>query len=221
MNMQVQALIQAAGAGVRLGLGPKAFVRLDGSTLLERAIATVSGLVSDVIVAVPETLIAPARALVEGARVTVIAGGCSRSETTRLLVEAARAPWLLLHDVVHPFVTADLVAALLAAAQEHGAAAPGITNTEFLYSPDGDLLHAPGDVLVGQKPVAFARQPVADLYARRPAAPASADPSFLELLRLAGTPARFVPGAGGNIKVTCPDDLRFAEALLALGRRAS
>ena len=37
---QVNAVILAAGLGKRLGLGPKAWVRLDGKTLLERAAET-------------------------------------------------------------------------------------------------------------------------------------------------------------------------------------
>src|SRR4249919_3959560 len=119
--MFVQALIQAAGQGSRLGLGPKAFVVLDGKTLLERAIELLRNIVD----------------------VIVIAGGSSRSETTYKLVAEATAPWLLLHDVVHPFATTALVKNLLETAYQHGASAPGVANTEFLYTREGDLLHAP------------------------------------------------------------------------------
>jgi 2-C-methyl-D-erythritol 4-phosphate cytidylyltransferase len=217
--VSVEALIQAAGAGTRLGLGPKAFVVLDGRTLLERAVALLDGLAESVLVAVPAADVARARALVGRDGVTILAGGASRSETTRRLVARASAPWLLLHDVVHPFATPDLVLRLLEAARTHGASAPGLANTEFLYGRDGTPLHAPGEVLVGQKPVAFSRSAAEAGYAAA-ASGASGDPSLMEVLALAGVRTRFVEGSARNIKITSGADLAFAEALLALDRNA-
>ncbi|NJM91443.1 MAG: NTP transferase domain-containing protein [Rhodospirillaceae bacterium] len=138
----VQALIQAAGSGSRLGQGPKAFVVLGGRTLLERSIALFRGIADHIIVAVPSTDLARAQALVAGDRVDVIAGGDSRSQTTRRLVEASSSPWLLLHDVVHPFASPDLVRRVLEAAMSHGASAPAVPNAEFLYDKDGNPLRA-------------------------------------------------------------------------------
>jgi 2-C-methyl-D-erythritol 4-phosphate cytidylyltransferase len=213
--MAVQALIQAAGDGSRLGRGPKAFVMLGGRTLLERAIAIFRGVADGVIVAVQPGEMTRARALVGSDGVALIAGGASRSETTRRLVAAATAPWLLLHDVVHPFATPDLARSVLAAARAHRAAAPGVANTEFLYDREGRPLHAPGDVLVGQKPVAFAREAVEAAYAVGGAA--AGDPSLLEILERAGIRTMFVEGSASNIKITGPADLAAAEAMLAAG----
>lgn len=214
--MAVQALIQAAGSGSRLGLGAKAFVVLDGRTLLERAIAVVRQVAESVIVAAPAADVDRARALVGGDGIAIIAGGASRSETTRMLVARATDSWLVLHDVVHPFVTADQIRRLLEAARAHGASAPGLANTEFLYDRDGRLLHAPGDVMVGQKPVVFSRQAVTAAYAAAEEGTGAGDPSLIELLEGAGTRTRFVAGSPRNIKITSPDDLAFAEALIAV-----
>lgn len=218
-RMAVQALIQAAGDGARLGRGPKAFVMLGGRTLLEHAVAIFRGVADGVIVAVQPAEMARARTLVGGDGVALIAGGASRSETTRRLVATATAPWLLLHDVVHPFATSDLARSVLAAAQAHRAAAPGVANTEFLYDRAGRPLHAPGGVLVGQKPVAFAREAVEAGYAV-PGALAG-DPSLLEILERAGIRTVFVEGSAGNIKITGPADLAAAEAMLAAGGHAA
>jgi 2-C-methyl-D-erythritol 4-phosphate cytidylyltransferase len=214
--MAVQALIQAAGSGSRLGQGPKAFVVLDGRTLLERAIDIVRDVAEGVIVAVPAAEIARTRALVAGDGVTVIAGGASRSETTRRLVTQATAPWLLLHDVVHPFATAALVREVLEAAYLHRASAAGVANTEFQYDRNGELLHAPGDVLIGQKPVAFAREAVEAAYKACRESPASNDPSLLEVLALAGIRTKFVQGSARNIKITGPAELEIAQAMIEL-----
>lgn len=217
--MTVDALIQAAGAGTRLGLGPKAFVMLDGTTLLERAVALLDPIADQVVVAVAPADVARAVAMVGGPRVRVVAGGGSRSETTRRLIDHATAPWLLLHDVVHPFATADLVRRLLAAARAHGASAPGIVNTEFLYGRDGTLLHAPGDILVGQKPVAFSRAAALAGYAAADVDGSAEDPSLLDVLARGGVRTRFVEGDPGNIKITSPADLAIARAIIATGRR--
>ncbi|MBS0231868.1 MAG: 2-C-methyl-D-erythritol 4-phosphate cytidylyltransferase, partial [Proteobacteria bacterium] len=158
--MIVDALIQAAGSGTRLGLGPKAFVHLGDCTLLERAVRLVKGIAASTLVAVPASELEYTRTLVGTSSVTIVAGAATRSETTRRLIDNATAPWLLLHDVVHPFADLDLVDRLIREAEKHGAAAPGVPNTEFLYDRSGKLLHAPGEIFIGQKPVIFSRDAV-------------------------------------------------------------
>ena len=56
----------AAGSGVRLGAGlPKAFVELDGRTMLERAVSGLldSGVVDDVVAVVPADRVEESREL--------------------------------------------------------------------------------------------------------------------------------------------------------------
>ena len=214
--MQIQGLIQAARSGTRLGLGPKAFVELDGKTLLERAVHLLASRVDSIIVAVPSDDFARATTLVGGDGVRIIVGATSRSETTRLLIGEATAPWLLLHDVVHPFADTEIISRLLAKTFEVGASAPGIPNTEFLYDYAGAILHAPGHVIIGQKPVAFSRKAAMDGYASLPADAAESDPSFLDILERGGVRSAFVAGSAANIKITTPADLKIARALVAL-----
>jgi 2-C-methyl-D-erythritol 4-phosphate cytidylyltransferase len=216
-----QALIQAAGGGTRLGLGPKAFVQLGGQTLLERSIALFRDIAESILVAVPAADFERALSLVGGPGISIMVGGSTRSDTTRKLIGAATAPWLILHDVVHPFATAASVRQLLDAAREPGAAAPGIVNTEYLYRRDGEILHAPGDVLVGQKPVVFSSGAVKRAYERLDAANVYGDPSLLEILETAGIRTAFVEGSARNIKITSPADLDLAEAMVALERLRS
>lgn len=215
--MNAEGLIQAAGSGVRLGLGPKAFISLAGMTLLEHAVALLRPEVDGIVVAVAADDADRARALVGGRGVTVMAGGASRSATTRRLIEAATAPLVVLHDVVHPFATPDLLRRVLDAARNAGAAAPAVPNTEFLYDGDGERVHAPGEVRIGQKPVAFSLDAARAGYAAGGAA--DGDPSLLDVLRRAGVRTAFVPGDAGNIKITGAADLRIATALFALDRR--
>lgn len=81
----------AAGSGVRLGAGlPKAFVELDGRTMLERAVTGLlgSGVVDDVVAVVPDDRVDESRELlaplgVDGHVVVVTTGGAERTDSVR------------------------------------------------------------------------------------------------------------------------------------------
>jgi 2-C-methyl-D-erythritol 4-phosphate cytidylyltransferase len=207
--------VQAAGQGQRLGLGPKAFVELGRSTLLERAVVTMLCVSARVVVAVPTHEMERAARLVGGAHVQVIAGGARRSDTLRLLVHATRAPWLVLHDAVRPFVTAALAQRVLEAARRHGAAAAGLANDDFLYAPDGTLRALPHELVAVQKPVVFSREAIVRGLAVEDREGRLRDPSVLQILALGGQSTAFVPGDIANIKVSSPADYGLAQRLAA------
>ena len=206
----------AAGQGTRLGLGPKAFVLLGERTLLERAVTTMLAVAARVIVAVPETEVLRARQLVSSARVSVIAGGDRRATTLRLLVDAARAPRLILHDIVHPLASVALAQRVIEAARRTGAAAPALPNGDFLHASDGTLRARPNELFAIQKPIVFPREAAMrgfDVADRRDGL---TDPSVLEVLALAGQATAFVPGEAMNAKLTTRDDHAVLQALAAV-----
>jgi 2-C-methyl-D-erythritol 4-phosphate cytidylyltransferase len=210
------AIIQAAGQGTRLGLGPKAFVVLEGRTLLERAVATMLSVVPRVIAAVPSADVARAERLVQGTATAVIAGGTRRPDTLRALVNAATAPWLLLHDVVHPFVTTEISLRVMAEARRAGAACPALPNREFLYGTNGMLREAPGEVVATQKPLAFRRATMLQAFEvvdRDGDRVVGRERGSHETLALVGQLVSFVPGAVANCKLTTLEDLKMARVL--------
>ena len=213
----IEAIVPAAGQGTRLGHGPKAFVVLAGRTLLEHAVATMLSVAARVTVAVPSADLARAEHLVGGPSVRVIAGGMRRIDTVRTLVGAATSPWLLLHDVVHPFVTKELSQRVIEEAHRAGAAAAVLSNVDFLYGTDGTLRAVPGDVVAIQKPLAFRQADVARGFAvadRTAAEGLIPDMSALDILVLAGQSVAFVPGHTMNFKLTTPDDMELAQRLM-------
>jgi 2-C-methyl-D-erythritol 4-phosphate cytidylyltransferase len=220
----IEAIIPAAGQGTRLGLGPKAFVALQGRTLLEHAITTALAVAARAIVAVPAADLARAQALVGGPSIRVIAGAARRTDTVRALVDAATAQWLLLHDIVHPFVTTELAQRVIAGARRDGAAAAALPNVDYLYGIDGMLRAAPGGVVAIQKPVVFRRADVLRGFAtaeRNAAGNAIPDVSVLEILALAGQHVTFIAGHPMNSKLTTPDDLALAVSLLGAADQRS
>jgi 2-C-methyl-D-erythritol 4-phosphate cytidylyltransferase len=216
----VEAIIQGAGQGTRLGLGPKAFVVLAGRTLLERAVATMRLVASRVTVAVPAADQSRAEDLVGSASTRVIAGGTRRIDTLASLVGTATAPWLLLHDVAHPWVTGELALRVMDEARRSGAAVAALPNVDFLYGKDGMLRAEPGELLAIQKPVAFMQADARRGFAaaeRTPSGDFATDAGVLGILALAGRKVAFVPGHRMNCKLTTSDDFELARCLGAQG----
>jgi 2-C-methyl-D-erythritol 4-phosphate cytidylyltransferase len=207
----VEAIVQAAGAGERLGRGPKAFLGLGGQTLLERAIAVMRVVATRVTVAVPPVEVERARDLCAG-RAAVIAGGATRRETLCLLMDGARAPWVVLHDIVHPFVTPALARRVLETARARGAAVAAVRSTSSAYRADatGAAARIPaGDVWLTRKPWAFRRED----FARGLASPGDAKEGVGGFLTRAGQAIALVDAESWNIKLTTTDDWRLAEAI--------
>lgn len=212
--MKVAALIPAAGSGTRLGLGPKAFVEVAGLSLLARSVAALAPHVDEVVVALPEgwTLPAavPARAIV---------GGQTRQDSVRLLLEATGAEAVLVHDAARPFLPAEVVRAVLAAAWEVGAATAALPVADTLVQAApgqtwGDLTPREGLWAV-QTPQGFRRRVLREAHACAQAdAHAATDDAGL-VARLGGRVA-LVPGDARLFKVTAPGDLALATALAAV-----
>jgi 2-C-methyl-D-erythritol 4-phosphate cytidylyltransferase len=196
-------------------LGPKAFVKLGSATLLEIALHTMLQISSKVIVALPVERLDEAKKGLSDPRILWIGGGPRRIDTLRLLVEHSQADWLVLHDVVHPFVTAELANEVLKAAYPSGAAAAALPLHEFLYDARGEQVARPGQAFSVQKPIAFRRSAIAEGFAKADRLGVSHDASALEILALAGVLPTFVEGFPWNQKITYEVDIEFSGALLS------
>lgn len=215
----VEALVLAAGQGARLGLGPKAFLTLDGQTMVDRAVEAVRAVARRVIVGALPGRLEECRALL-GPDVTVVAGGDTRLDTEIRLFEASSAPLLVLHDVAHPFATAELARQVVAAARQHGAALAAVATTSHVYRVEsGALRRVPPahGLWSSRKPVAFSRAAFARGLAARGRLPH--DAGVTEVLLEAGEHVEIVPTEPWNIKVTTPADWALAQAMAPLAKR--
>ena len=83
------------------------------------------------------------------------------------------APWVMLHDIVHPFVTPALARRVLETARVRGASVAAVRSTSSAYHGDatGTAPRSPaGDLWLTRKPWAFRR----DDFARGLASPGTA-----------------------------------------------
>ncbi|MEX2314906.1 MAG: 2-C-methyl-D-erythritol 4-phosphate cytidylyltransferase, partial [Thermomicrobiales bacterium] len=122
---------------------------------------------------------------------------------------------VVVHDAARPLVTAALAQRVIDAALASGAAVPVVPVSDTLHtvSPDGTLAATldRSNLRAAQTPQVARRDWLE--HACRVAAGTTDEGG---LLTAAGYPVTLVDGDPGNLKITWPEDLALAEAILAL-----
>jgi 2-C-methyl-D-erythritol 4-phosphate cytidylyltransferase / 2-C-methyl-D-erythritol 2,4-cyclodiphosphate synthase len=149
----------------------------------------------------------------------VVQGGATRAESSRHGVGALSrdVELVLVHDAARPLASADLVTRVVQAARRDGAAIPGLPPVSTIKRAQGGSSAGtvPRDTLrCAQTPQGFRRDLLARAFvaARKDAFDGTDEASLVERL---GERVTIVDGERRNLKITVPDDLSVAEALLA------
>ncbi|MCW4386133.1 2-C-methyl-D-erythritol 4-phosphate cytidylyltransferase [Salinibacterium sp. SYSU T00001] len=219
-------VIVAAGSGSRLGLGePKAFVRVAGRSLLERAVASVIGMreATQIVVVAPADRRAQAEALARDAAgrasgfVTVVAGGPSRqgSVAAGLAAVGASVEIVLVHDAARaltPSALFDEVADAVRASGNGVVPVLPVSDTIKRLGREGQVVGTPdrSELAAAQTPQGFPREPLVAAYA-------ATDVEHTDdaaLFAAAGQAVTAVAGDALAFKITTPWDLARAESLL-------
>lgn len=221
---QVVALVLATGAQSRLGGEAKAFLRLDGRTLIERVVDRLSRCVGTVRVAMPGADIETGQRLL-GARAEVVRGEPALRDSLRNLLDGTTAPLLLLHDISFPFASSRLTLAVIAAAEESGAAAAVMpVNPPFGWIDGERRVEAEVGrrVVLGCSPAAFERELLARALERStPAEPEHPELSAWELVEQSGSAVVPVESEKWNIRIATALDWQIARKVIwpAIRRR--
>jgi 2-C-methyl-D-erythritol 4-phosphate cytidylyltransferase len=218
---EVWAIVVAGGSGSRFGDAvPKQFLDLAGRSLLDWALTAAVATCDGVIAVVPaERLDATADGLsaAYAGRVIAVAGGPTRSASVRAGLAAVppEADVVVVHDAARPLARAELFERV-AAAVRAGAdgAVPGVTVPDTIkrVDPTGDHVVETLDrptLRAIQTPQAFS---AAGLRAAHSGGADATDDAAL--VEAAGGRVVVVDGDPANLKVTGPDDLVRAEALV-------
>lgn len=219
-------IVVAAGSGDRLpGDTPKQLVALAGTPMVAWAVRALSTVCASIVVVAPAGREDDLAAAVSGVAnvVAVVAGGATRQESVRRGLEALPdgAARVLIHDAARPCVSRALLDRVVAALQTHDAVVPAVPVADTLVRDVDGTVQATLDrahIAGVQTPQAFAVELIR--RAHRVAAERGLDSSDDGSLVLAlGEPVVTVSGERGNIKVTFPDDVSIAEAILNGGAR--
>jgi 2-C-methyl-D-erythritol 4-phosphate cytidylyltransferase len=167
----------------------------------------------------PESVRAALAAIAASAGGAGAGGGSGGAGGGRAGLDGLGDCGVLLHDAARPLVDQRIIADCVAALDEHEAAGVAVPASDtMVVTQDGVMVSMPSreGLLRCQTPQCF-RLPVIALAHER----AAADPGFsptddcgVVLRYLPEVPVHVVPGSERNIKVTYPQDLAVAEALL-------
>jgi 2-C-methyl-D-erythritol 4-phosphate cytidylyltransferase len=216
------AVVVAAGRSERMAGADKVFASLAGRPLIVWTLAAFkkcAAIDGVVVVAAPDA-VGRMRALVDEwrfANVTdVVPGGATRQESVRAGVEAAPGGAIVaVHDAARPLVTPELIAAGVALARERGAALCAVPSRDTVKEVDGQppVVRATPErarMWLAQTPQVFDRA----LLLRGHDAATSAATDDAALVEALGHAVYVYEGAPWNFKITTPEDLVIAEALL-------
>lgn len=223
--MQSLAILVAAGRGERMGPGrPKAFLELCGQALVLRSalVFDAAPSVGQIVVVVPGAEVEAARALLLSVRklVAVVPGGERRQDSVLEGMKQAGEGFdgvVLVHDAARPLVDVALVEAVAREAAGGGAAVPVLPVVDTVKRVrDGLVVETLDREELGaaQTPQGFRFPLLVEAYeaARRDRVSVTDEAMAVERL---GAPVRALPGSPRNRKITTPEDLAWAEGVLA------
>ena len=222
MEQQIGVIIVAGGGGSRMGgTRPKQFMLLDGMPILARTINNFAQALpgAEIVVVLPAEHADFWRNLAarfDVAPHTVAEGGKERFHSVKNgLAALKRAPELLaVQDGVRPLGTRELIVRTVAAAAEHGTAIPVVEPVDSFRQTDGTASHIIDrrSLRIVQTPQVFRAELLLRAYETEYRSEFTDDASVVEQ---AGTTVFLCEGERTNLKITTPEDMLIAEALLA------
>jgi 2-C-methyl-D-erythritol 4-phosphate cytidylyltransferase len=222
----VAVIIPAAGEGRRFGAGqPKQLTDLCGWPILAHTLSRFDQTVAvdRVVLTVPYGRIKQVREeVVEPYGFTkpcvVIEGGKTRQESVYegFLALEEDVDLIVVHDGVRPLVRPSTIESVIAEAREHGAAIAAVPVRDTLKRVRDGVIQTtlPRDeIWQAQTPQAFLRPILAEAMAAawREGFQGTDEAALVERT---GHPVRVYHGTADNIKITSPEDLVLAEALI-------
>ncbi len=229
--MHVTAIIVAAGAGQRMGGATvKTYLPIAGRPLILRTLDRVfaAPAISEVVLVVAATDLADCQKLLDSdaalkrRRWVLQAGGATRQQSVRRGLEklAADSDIVMIHDGARPFVSSALIDRCIQAAIAQGAAAVGLPVRDTIKRVSADHFVESTPERTGlweiHTPQVFQRQVIVAAHesAARQGLEATDDAMVVERM---GQPVFVVEGERTNFKITVPEDLLLAEALIRAG----
>ena len=215
------AVIVGGGSGNRFG-GDKLTVSLAGKHLIAHTLSAFeeTAAVSSIVLVVPPGRVEEFRTIANDEGISkltsVIPGGEHRHESVRrgLEVLPPEVELVAIHDAARPLITPDLITSCLEMAAKEGASALAVPVTDTLHQIDATGCAA-GSVdrstlRAMQTPQVFYAAEIRDLLAA-----VSGNPTDeVSVAMAAGKKVSLVEHYEPNLKVTWPQDVVMAEALL-------
>lgn len=227
MNSKIAVLIPAAGQGKRMGSSvKKPYLMLTDKPILSHTIERFerNSAVDDIFVIVHEAdfescnnnVLDPYRyKKVRG----LIPGGETRQASVfnGLSALADDVDYVIIHDGVRPFINDEIIAKCLEATAEWGAsvAAVPVKETIKFCNEDHFIVETLDRKLLWrvQTPQVF-RKTLIETAHKKAIQESNDAPDDATLVERLGSPIKLVMGSYRNVKLTTPEDMRFAETII-------
>ncbi len=210
-------IVVAAGRGERLkASAPKAFVEVNGHTILEHSLAPISALadLAQVVIAAPSTHLAEATeianaVLTTDATLDVVVGGETRQQSiaNALAVVGDDVEIVLVHDAARAFASSALFERVANAVRSTSASViPALEIADTIKRVSGDQVQE----TVDRSSLRSAQTPQGFMAADLKRAYANASDDFTDdaaLMQSQGKKVSFVAGEVEAAKITTPEDL--------------
>jgi 2-C-methyl-D-erythritol 4-phosphate cytidylyltransferase len=222
----IYAIIVSGGKSERMGTGvDKAFLSLKGQPVLSYSLRAFERCpeVANVILVVRKDRLEAARALVQVfgcAKVEkVVAGGTTRQQSVCNGLNAVpkEATIVVVHDGARPCVTPQIISETIKIARRYGSGIAAVKVADTIKEAHGGLSGTRtidrSKLWAIQTPQAFKKELLVSGYemARKKRMAVTDESSAVELV---SKDIRLVPSTWSNIKITTPEDLAIAAALL-------
>jgi 2-C-methyl-D-erythritol 4-phosphate cytidylyltransferase len=230
--MKAAAIIVAAGEGLRIGgKVPKPYLPLCGRPMilrtLDRFLAARS--IGQVVLVVAASEMSRCEGVLKrdpklGSKPWLLQrGGATRQQSVKAGLEkiGGDVDIVVIHDGARPFVSPPLIEHCIEFADRNGAVVAGLQarDTIKIVSDDHRVLSTPDRKTLWeiQTPQAFRRELIVEAHERaaREGFEATDDAMLVEQM---GNPVHVIEGERTNLKITVPEDLWLAEAMIREGR---
>lgn len=217
------AVVPAAGSSLRMG-EDKLLLPLGDMPVILRTLRTLesSRSITEIVVVAREEQLVPLGQLCKDAALEkvrkIVVGGPTRSASVLAGIREAdpSSELIAIHDGDRPLVTVEIIDAAIEKAARCGAAAPAVPVKDTVkIARDGVVEKTPdrSELYAVQTPQVFEHGLILGSLEKALADGAELTDDCSAVERI-GMPVSLVPGSYDNIKLTTPEDLAVAEAIL-------
>ncbi len=221
-NFKCSAIIVAAGSSLRMkSLGNKQLLNICGKSVLHRTVErfSASPFIDEIILVVSGAIMKEAAILSNSfSKIsTVTLGGETRADSVRAgLSEISGNPYVAVSDGARPFVSDKIISETILAAVKSGGAVPGVMPKDTVKETVGSSVlktHDRSTLRLIQTPQVFRKNDLCAAYenAEKDGFCGTDDCSYMEHF---GKSVSIVDGDYNNIKITTPEDVAAAKAIL-------
>lgn len=223
-SLRCGAVVPAAGSSTRMGQD-KVLLPLDGVPVILRTLQALDAcpLIDEIVVVTREDLIVPISGLCRDAALSkvrkVVRGGETRTQSVLAGVEelSRKIELAAIHDGARPLVSQRVLEEVIRRAHQCGAAAPAVPVKDTVKVARDGLVESTPDrsaLYAVQTPQVFQRDLIRGALTKALEAEAALTDDCSAVERL-GIGVALTQGDYCNLKLTTPEDVAMAEALLA------